>query len=222
MSATTVPATTTRPPRAPAIASAWIGLAAILLSPGAALAEERLPTIPPSQYTPAQREAADAYLAARKVPMSGPFEPMLYSPEMMTRTRAMGDYLRYKSGIGNTLSEFVILITAREWSQDYEWSIHAPIAAKAGIAPAVIAAIRDGRRPTSMSEDETTLYDFVTELLRDKRVSDPTFDRAAKRFGRPAVVDLVGIVGYYALNAMVLNVARFKAPDGTVLPRFPE
>src|SRR6202050_2096618 len=96
-------------------------------------AEERLPTIPPAQYTAEQKQAAADFESARKVPVFGPFEPLMYSPQVRSTARAMGDYLRYKSAIGNTLSELVILITAREWTQDYEWSVHYPIALKAGI-----------------------------------------------------------------------------------------
>jgi hypothetical protein len=90
----------------------------------AARAEERLPTIPPAQYTEEQKQAAVDFESARKVPVFGPFEPLMYSPQVMSQARAMGDYLRYKSAIGNTLSELVILITAREWTQDYEWAVH--------------------------------------------------------------------------------------------------
>ena len=195
--------------------------AALLCMPAAAMAQDRLPTIPPAQYDPDQRQAAADFLAARQAPVSGPFEPMMYSPDVMSRARAMGDYLRYKSRIGNTLSEFVILITARDWSQDYEWSIHAPIAAKAGIAPNVIAALHDRHRPESMTADEAILYEFTTELLRDKRVSDASFASVEKRWGKPGVADIVGLIGYYTFDAMFLNVAQYKAKDGTVLPRIP-
>ena len=184
-----------------------------------AMAQERLPAIPASQYDAAQQQAAADFLAARKYPVQGPFEPMMYSPQVMSRARAMGDYLRYASRIGNTLSEFVILITARDWNQDYEWSVHAPIAAKMGIEPPVIAAIRNGQRPSGMTSDETIIYDFATELLHNRSVSDASFAAAEKRFGKPAVVDLVGIVGYYTFNAMMLNAARYQAKDGTALPR---
>src|SRR5690348_1420986 len=92
-----------------------------------ALAQERLPTIPPAQYDETQKQAAAEFLAARRYAVQGPFEPMMYSPPVMSRARAMGDYLRYASGVGNTLSELAILVTAREWGQDYEWSAHAPI-----------------------------------------------------------------------------------------------
>jgi 4-carboxymuconolactone decarboxylase len=187
-----------------------------------AIAQERLPTIPPAQYDAAQQQAAAEFLSARKYPVQGPFEPMMYSPKVMTAARGMGDYLRYASGIGNTLSEFAILITAREWSQDYEWSVHAPIAAKQGIATGIIAAVHDGRRPEAMNSDETIVYDFAIELLRNHSVSDPTWATAEKRFGKPALVDLVGILGYYTFNAMMLNTARYKAKDGTSLPRFPQ
>jgi len=187
-----------------------------------ATSQERLPTIPPAQYDEAQKQAAAEFLAARKYAVQGPFEPMMYSPPVMTRARAMGDYLRYASGIGNTLSELAILVTARDWGQDYEWSTHAPIAAKAGIKPETIAAIREGRRPDGISRDEAIVYDFATELLHNKGVSDATFKAAESRWGKAAVVDLVGIVGYYSFNAMMLNTARYKPKDGVSIPHFPQ
>src|SRR5437763_12105593 len=152
-------------------------LAGILLASAPAQAQQRLPTIPPEQYTAEQKKAAEEFLAARKVPVFGPFEPMMHSPEVMSIARSTGDYLRYHSALGNTLSELVILITAREWSQDYEWFVHYPIALKAGIAKEIADAIGDGRRPSGPSADEEIVYDFTTELLRNKRISDATFTR---------------------------------------------
>src|SRR4029078_13148390 len=129
-----------------------------------AAAQERLPTIPPAQYDAAQKQAAADFLAARKTAAQGPFDPRMYSPPVMSRAHAMGDYLRYASGVGNTLSEFAILITSRYWGQDYEWSAHTHIGANVGMAPDKIAAIREGRRPDAMSRDEAIIYDFATEL----------------------------------------------------------
>ena len=146
------------------------GLVLVAALMPASHAAERLPTIPSAQYTEEQKQAAEEFVAARKVPVFGPFEPLMHSPQVMSQARSMGDYLRYKSAIGNTLSELAILVTAREWTQDYEWYVHQPIALKAGIAPDVVGAIADGRRPSAMSEDETTVYDFSTELHRNQRV----------------------------------------------------
>jgi 4-carboxymuconolactone decarboxylase len=174
-------------------------------------AEQRLPTIPPAQYTEQQKQAAADFEAARKVPVFGPFEPLMYSPQVMSTARAMGDYLRYKSAIGNKLSELVILITAREWSQDYEWSLHYPIALKAGIRKEVADDIARGGRPDAMSPDEVTVFDFTSELLRKKEVSDVTFERAKSRLGMKGVVDMTGIIGYYTFLAMQLNVAQYPA-----------
>ncbi len=194
-----------------------------LVYAAATLAQDRLPTIPPDKYTDEQKKAAEDFQAARKVPVFGPFEPLMYSPQVMNQARAMGDYLRYHSAIGNTLSELVILITAREWTQDYEWYLHYPITLKVGIKPETIDAIANGRRPTAMSEDEEIVYDFSTELHKNKRVSDRTFERAEKRFGKKGVVDLTGINAYYTLLAMQLNVARYQVPkDAKKLTRFPE
>jgi 4-carboxymuconolactone decarboxylase len=187
-----------------------------------AMAEERLPTIPPTQYTAEQKQAAADFEAERKVPVFGPFEPMMHSPQVMTLARAMGDYLRYKSAIGNSLSELTILITAREWTQDYEWSVHYPIALKAGIRQEVADAIADRRRPPAMSPDEQIVYDYASELLKKQQVSDATFERAKSRFGTKGVVDITGIVGYYTFLAMQLNAAQYPTPnDGRKLPKMP-
>jgi 4-carboxymuconolactone decarboxylase len=165
---------------------------------------------------------AEDFLAARKVPVFGPFKPMMHSPEVMSIARSTGDYLRYHSAIGNTLSELVILVTAREWSQDYEWYVHQPIALKVGISKDIADAISDGRRPTTMSADEEIVYDYTIELLKNKRVSDPTFSRAEQRFGKKGVVDMVGIIGYYTSLAMQLNTARYQfSGEGPRLSRFP-
>jgi 4-carboxymuconolactone decarboxylase len=187
-----------------------------------AQAGDRLPTIPSAQYSPEQKQAAAEFEAARKVPVFGPFEPLMYSPAVMSQARAMGDYLRYKSAIGNTLSELAILLTAREWTQDFEWSVHYPIALKAGIRQDIADAIAEGRRPATLSADEEIVYDYAMELLKNKQVSNLTFERAKTRFGAKGVVDMTGIVGYYTFLAMQLNAAQYPpAKDAKKLPRMP-
>jgi 4-carboxymuconolactone decarboxylase len=198
-------------------------LAGTFLLAAPASAQSRLPDIPPAQYDAAQKKAAEEFEAARKVPLSGPFQTMMYSPEVMSRARAMGDYLRYHSAIGNTLSELVILVTARAWSQGYEWSAHQPLALKAGISKETVDAIADGRRPPSMSADEEIAYDFTTELQTNKGVSDATYARAEKRWGKKGAVDIAGISGYYTFLALQLNMARQPVPEGAPpLPRLPQ
>jgi 4-carboxymuconolactone decarboxylase len=200
-----------------------VALACLWILPALTVkAEERLPTIPPAQYTAEQKQAAADFEAARNVPVFGPFEPMMHSPQVMSQARAMGDYLRYKSAIGNTLSELMILVTAREWMQEYEWSVHYPIALKAGIRRELADAIAACRRPVAMSADEEIVYDYASELLKDKQVSDTTFEHAKSRFGTKGVVDMTGIVGYYTFIAMQLNAARYQVPmDGKKLPGAP-
>lgn len=189
---------------------------------GTLIADERLPVISPDNYSEEQKAAAEEFLEARNVPVFGPFQPLMHSPDVMNQARSMGDYLRYKSSLGNTLSELVILITAREWTQDYEWYVHYPIALKAGIAAEIADAIAEGRRPDDMSDDEEIVYNFSIELHRNKRVSDQTYERVQQRFGNKGVVDLTGINAYYTLLAMQMNVAQYKVPEGAKkLPRFP-
>src|SRR5437763_5312457 len=130
---------------------------ALLLS-GSAMAQDRMPPIAADQLTDAQKRAIQEFKAARNADVSGPFVPLLRSPEVMSRARAMGDYLRFKSALPPRLSEFVILLTARRWTQQYEWNAHQPPALQAGVGRDVVLAIAEGRRPEKMSEDEEVLY----------------------------------------------------------------
>ncbi len=175
---------------------------------------DRMPPIPAEKLTAAQKKAVEEFKAARSADVSGPFIPLLRSPEVMSRARAMGDYLRFKSSLPPRLSEFVILMTARRWTQQYEWNAHATLAAQGGLSGDVIKAIAEGRRPEKMAADEETLYTFVEELQRNQSVSDATYARAVSAAGEQGVVDTVGIMGYYTMLAMMLNTARTPLPDG--------
>ena len=143
-----------------------------------ARAQDRMPPIPADKMTEVQRQAVAEFKAARAVDLGGPFIPLLRSPEVMNRARAMGDYLRYKSALPPRLSEFVILLTARRWTQQYEWNAHQPLALKGGLSPDIVAAIADGRRPLRMADDEAIVYTLCEELQRNQSVSDETYARA--------------------------------------------
>jgi 4-carboxymuconolactone decarboxylase len=179
-----------------------------------AAAQDRLPPIPVEKMTPEQRKAAEEFRAARNADVSGPFMPLLRSPEVMNRARAMGDYLRFKSVFPPRLSEFAILITARQWTQNYEWDAHYPLALKGGLREDIARAVAEGRRPERMAEDEEILYNFCTELHQNKSVSDATYARMLKAFGEQGIIDAIGISGYYTLLAMTLNTARTPVPGG--------
>lgn len=194
------------PQRLPALFAAVLGL--LLTNPIGAAAQDRMPPIPAAQLTDVQKQAMSEFAAARGSEVSGPFVPLLRSPEVMNRARAMGDYLRFKSVLPARLSEFLILLTAREWTQQYEWEAHSKLALKAGVSTETVDAIAHGRRPERLTEDETILYDLSTELQHHKSVSDATYARAVARYGEQGVIDAVGITGYYTLLAMVLNTAR--------------
>jgi len=205
-----------------AIVIAGAAIAGLVASP--VLAQDRMPPIAADKLTDAQRKAADAFAEGRGYAVRGPFVPLLRSPEVMLRAKAMGDYLRFKSTLGPRLNEMVILITAREWTQQYEWNAHHPIALKAGLRPEIAAAIAEGYRPAAMAEDEEIAYDVATEILRLKRVSDPTYRRAVAKFGEQGVIDLLGVVGYYNFLAIVMNATRTGLPEGAAEPlkRYPE
>lgn len=179
---------------------------------------ERLGPVPADRLTPEHREAMDGFRQTRQMEIFGPFIPLLWSPDAMVRIAAVGEYLRDRSVFPPRLSEFLILIAARHWTQQYEWSLHCPIAIRAGVEPAVADAIAAGRRPATLSAEQAILYDFCTELLRHQGVSDATYALALAAFGERGIVEAVAIAGYYSMLAMVLNTARTPpVPGGPTL-----
>ncbi len=177
--------------------------------------EDRMPPLAEEAMTDEQRACAREIAAGPRGAVYGPFVPLLRSPELAGHAQRMGEYLRYRSAIGATLSELAILVVAREWSQRVEWSIHAPIALRAGVAAETIAAIAAGTAPTQLPDEQQIVYDFCRELATQRTVSDATYALALTRFGAKGVIDLAGINGYYTLLAMVMNIARTTVPAAT-------
>ena len=174
----------------------------------------RMPPLAESQMTDIQKKVVADIVAGPRGALVGPFIPLMRSPEFMSRLQKTGEYLRYNSAFEPRLSEFAILVTARLWSQNFEWHAHRAIAEKAGVKLSTIEAIADARRPTEMPDDEAVIWDFLDELSRTRSVSDPTYQRALKAFGERGVIDLCGIHGYYSLLAIVLNVSQAPLPEG--------
>ena len=182
------------------------------------MSEDRLPPIPPAQWSEDQRREARAIIDGPRGALIAPFVPLMRSPELMGHAQRLGEYLRYRSALGLRLSELAILVTAREWSQPVEWAIHAPIALREGVSPATVEAIAQDRvpegLPVDLPEDEAVLLRFSRELLGRRQVSDATWADAVRCFGEAGVVDLIGLHGYYGLLAMVMNAARTPVPEG--------
>ncbi|HET6490793.1 MAG TPA: carboxymuconolactone decarboxylase family protein [Syntrophales bacterium] len=190
-----------------------VALSIIVVFSFGAFAQDRMPAIPLDKMNALQKKYADEIIKGPRGALYNPFTTLIRSPELMDRAQKIGEYLRYKSAIGTRLTELVILIVARQWTQQVEWAIHEPIALKEGIKPDVILAIADGRRPVGMSDDEEMIYNFCTELHTNKSITDVTYDRVLKRFGEQGVIDTLGINGYYTFLAMVMNGTRTAVPD---------
>jgi 4-carboxymuconolactone decarboxylase len=176
------------------------------------MSRDRLPPIPPEQWTDEQRRSAEEVMRGPRGALVSPFVPLLRSPELMRHAQRMGEYLRYRNALVPRLSELAILVTARRWLQPVEWAIHAPIAERVGVDPETIRAIGEGRRPLTLRDDEAAVHDFCIELHRDGGISDATWAETIARFGEQGIVDLLGINGYYTFLAMVMNAARTDLP----------
>lgn len=182
---------------------------------------ERLPPLAPERMTPRQREVAEAISGGPRGGLRGPFQAWLRSPEVADRFQRVGEYVRFNSSIPAALNELAILVTAREWTAQFEWYAHNILAMKAGLPPAIAEAIARGERPEGMDADQRAVYAFSTELHRNKAVSDATYADVVERFGERGAVDLIAACGYYVAVAMTLNVSRVPLPDGVAPPLAP-
>jgi len=168
--------------------------------------------------TDAQRRVADTIASGPRGAVIGPFEPLLHSPELADRVQQLGAYLRFEGALPRHLSELAILVTARHWSAQFEWWAHARLAREAGLVEPIIEAIRERRRPPEMQDEEEAVYDFATEVYRHHRVSDATYARIVDRFGEAGAAELAGLLGYYALISITLNVFEVPVPSGETAP----
>jgi len=177
----------------------------------------RYPVIDPATFTPEQKRFADEM---KKPPRNGnannpgPFRVYFRSPEFGLNAIEMSDYLRWGTGLEDRLTELAIIIAARNWNSAYIWRAHYPAAVKGGLDPSVGADIAAGRRPTKMKADEALIYDFLTQMYRDKDISDATFNAMKAKFGEKGVTNIMGLAGYYGITAMALITAKQPVPPG--------
>jgi 4-carboxymuconolactone decarboxylase len=187
--------------------------------PAPEMMQDRMPAIPADKMTDAQKKAvAELTAGPRTGGLDGPFIPLLRSPEFMSRLQKTGAFLRFETNLGSVITEFIIILTARQWSQQYEFNSHQALALKAGIKPEIVTAIAEGRRPTGMSPDHEMVHDFCTELHINQSVSDATYAKVVARFTEKGVIEIAGLCGYYSLLGMVMNVARTPIPGATKMP----
>jgi len=166
------------------------------------------------EMTPEQRTMLEHLFAGERGGAGGPFNALLRSPQMGDLAQQIGAQLRFHSSLPARVNELAIIMTARYWTAQYEWYAHRRLAVQAGVSPATADAIAAGTRPSSLTGDEEVVYNFATELLNTKQVSDAAFQSVVNRFGERGVVDLIGVMGYYHLVSMLLNVDRHPLPAG--------
>jgi len=201
-------------------------------SQAATAQSQRFKPIPLENLTAEQRVLADAIrsgprgavknsAAAKPGPLGGPFNVWLRSPDVGNIIQGLGAAIRFRSSLPTKLNELAIIVTARQWTSQYEWMAHHRLALEAGLDSAIAEDIAQGRRPATMSEDEAIVHDFSRELHETHGVSDATYKRALDRFGERGVMDLIAVNGYYVLVSMTLNVNRTELPGG-VKPPLPQ
>jgi len=209
-------------------ASVWISsltlaasggwFAATIFAAPATSKEPRFAQLTMDQLDEKQKPLGEQVMKVSSVGLAGPYNPLMRSPVLGQRLFDLFYYLRWQTSVPTKLNEFAILIIGRQWRSQVEWFAHAPLAAKAGLSPDIIAELKEGKRPSKMAEDEALTYDFVTELSTTQKVSDETFARAKKILNDQQIVDLTAVSGNYVMVAMILAMAEETVPPGKEEP----
>jgi 4-carboxymuconolactone decarboxylase len=201
---------------------AALGLAALTFMPATSRAEDitRFAPLKAEELTPPQKAWADMIAAPPRNAkfVNPPYRAYIRNPDLAPRLSALSEYLRWNTSLPPRLSELAILITARQWTAQYEWFAHYPLALKAGLDPKVAADIAAGKRPDTMKDDEAALYDLAMALYVDKKVSDAVYKAALDKFGERGIMDIIGIIGYYDITSMTLITMQAGAPNDSVPP----
>jgi len=201
---------------------AVVSFATLIALPQFCRAEDitRFAPLKAEELNAAQRAWADSISAPpRNAKFTNPpYRAYIRNPDLAPRLTAMTDYLRWNTSLPPRLSEMAILITARQWTAQYEWFAHYPLAIKGGLDPKVAGDIALGKRPEGMKDDEAALYDLAMALYRDKKVSDPIYKAALDKFGERGIMDIIGLMGYYDITSMTLITMQAGAPNDSVKP----
>lgn len=198
------------------------GLATLIAMPQMVRAEDavRFPPLKAEELNPAQKAWAESIAPApRNAKITNPpYRAYVRNPDLAPKLSALSDYVRWNTSLPPRLSELAILITARQWTAQYEWFAHYPLALKGGLDPKIAGDISAGKRPDNMKDDEAALYDLAMALYVDKKVSDPVYKAALEKFGERGIMDIIGILGYYDLVSMTLITMQATAPNDSVPP----
>ena len=201
---------------------AVLSLAALFAAPQTGRAEDitRFVPLKAEELSPPQKAWAEMIAAPPRNAkfVNPPYRAYIRSPDLAPKLTALTEYLRWNSSLPPRLSEMAILITARQWTAQYEWFAHYPLAIKGGLDPRVAGDIAAGRRPDNMKDDEAALYDLAIALYRDKKVSDPVYKAALEQFGERGIMDAIAIMGYYDITSMTLITMQAGAPNDSVAP----
>ena len=182
----------------------------------------RFPIIPAEEMTARQTEVAAAIAGGPRGGIRGPFLALIHHPDLADRVQSLGEHLRYGAKISLANIEFVVLIVARHMNCQYEWFAHSRIARTTTDLPeSIISALQVGQTPQNLTDEQSALYNFCKEQIAQGQANDATYDAAFKHFGRAGILDIIAIIGYYSMIAMVLNTSQIPLPEGTEPPLKP-
>jgi len=182
--------------------------------------QPRIASVSPEAMTEEQKSVAALLESGPRGGVRGPFAVLLHSPRAFDCAQRLGAYLRYESALQADFRELAVLVTARFWNQEYEWRAHSPLAEAAGVDRLAIDALAQGQSPVTLSDEQRLIYEFCRQLHTTNTVDDEIFGSVQALVGEQGLIDLCVVCGYYAMLAMVINVARNPPGEG-LLPVMP-
>lgn len=194
--------------------------------------EPRLPALRPDELTDEQRAVYAAIVGGPRSGqalavadadgrLQGPFNAMLHGPAVGGPLQELGAALRFRTGFTAREREIAILVVAGHLRSAYEWYAHERLGRQAGLTERELSALRRGEEPALPDARERIVHETARALVADGDLTDALYAEATATLGRPAVVELVTLVGYYRTLALQLRVFRVGVPAGEPTPSWP-
>ncbi|MGH8944566.1 MAG: carboxymuconolactone decarboxylase family protein [Acidimicrobiia bacterium] len=178
----------------------------------------RIEPIARDEATPEQRRVGDIIYGSRNEEYGGPSAVLLHIPELAERFDHLRNYLVREQKLPQPLVHLAALIVARFWAAEYAWWKRVPMCLEAGIPQEVVDAVLERKRPEFDDSDLEAVYQYVTELLHDRRVSEATHERLKAIIGDESLIELVLVVGFYSMLGLVCNAFDPDFPPGVARP----
>lgn len=157
-------------------------------------------------------------IAGKRGDVRGPYAILMHTPGLAEKVADLGERLRFRGNLPGEERELAILAAARSLGAAFEWVMHEPFARKEGLSSETIDLVRSRGSLDLLNSRDRVIVEVVQSLCASHSIPDELYGRARDQLGTAYLVELVTLVGFYMMIAVVLLGFRVDLPEGASEP----